>query len=258
MRLNVLEWGEPSAPAVMSMHGVSSHAPRFRRLAEWLVPRVRVVSVDLRGHGQSDWEPPWDFETHVADLLETADALDIDRADWMGHSFGGRLALELAARAPHRVRRLVLLDPAVWVPPPRALELADQMRADESFASPEEAIERRIDSGTVPYTPRELMDEEICEQLEVGADGRWRYRFSRPAVIAAYGEMAKVPPLGQVTAPALIVRGTETEVLPPQLVETTRELYAGPLEVVDVRGGHIVMWDALAETGDAVERFLAG
>jgi lipase len=238
------------------MHGVSSHAPRFRRLGERLAPRFRVVSVDLRGHGNSDWEPPWDLDTHVGDLLETADSLGVDGADWMGHSFGGRLALELAARAPDRVRRLVLLDPAVWVPPPHALDVAEQMLADESFASPEEAFERRVAGGTVPYTPRELLEEEIREQLEVGADGRWRYRFSRPAVIAAYGEMAKVPPLGQVTAPALIVRGTETEVLPPQLVETTRELYAGPLEVVDVPGRHIVMWDALEETAAAVRGFL--
>jgi pimeloyl-ACP methyl ester carboxylesterase len=59
-----------------------------------------------------------------------------------------------------------------------------------------------------------------------------------------------------VTARALLVRGKESEVVPPELVATTRELYAGELEVVDVPGGHIVTWDALVETGDAVARFL--
>jgi lipase len=255
VRLHALEWGDPAAPAVMCMHGVSSHAARFRRLAERLTPRFRVVSVDLRGHGESEWEPPWDFDTHVGDLLETADGLGVDVADWMGHSFGGRLALELAARAPERVRRLVLLDPAVWVPPPRALEIAEQMRADESFASPEEAVAVRV--ATSPLTPRWLIEEEVTEQLELGADGRWRYRGSRVAVIAAYGEMAKRPPLEQVTAPALLVRGMESEVVPPELVATTRELYAGELEVVEVPGGHIVTWDALEEAGDAVERYLS-
>lgn len=251
-----MEWGDPSAPAVMCMHGVTSHALRFRRVAEWLAPRFRVVSVDLRGHGHSDWEPPWDFDTHVGDLLETADSLGIERADWMGHSFGGRLALELAARAPARVQRLVLLDPAVWVPPSRALEIADQMRADESYASPEEAVEARFTSGLNDLVPRSILEEEIPEHLDRGADGRWRYRNARVAVIAAYGEMAKVPPLDRVTAPGLLVRGSDSEVLPAPLVVTTRELYAGPLEVVDVPGGHIVMWDALEETGDAVKSFL--
>jgi lipase len=240
---------------VICVHGVSSHAPRFRRLADRLTARFRVVSVDLRGHGDSDWEPPWDLDTHVGDLLDTSDALGIDVADWMGHSFGGRLALELAARAPSRVRRLVLLDPAVWVPPPRALEIAEEMRADESFASPEEAVELRVVGA--PRAPRPLIEEEVPEHLELGADGRWRYRHSRAAVVAAYGEMAKTPPLERVTTPALLVRGDESEVVPPELVASTRELYAGELEVVEVPGGHIVMWDALEETGDAVVRFLA-
>jgi lipase len=239
---------------VICVHGVSSHAPRFRRLADRLTARFRVVSVDLRGHGDSDWEPPWDLDTHVGDLLDTSDALGIDVADWMGHSFGGRLALELAARAPSRVRRLVLLDPAVWVPPPRALEIAEEMRADESFASPEEAVELRVVGA--PRAPRPLIEEEVPEHLELGADGRWRYRHSRAAVVAAYGEMAKTPPLERVTTPALLVRGDESEVVPPELVASTRELYAGELEVVEVPGGHIVMWDALEETGDAVVRFL--
>jgi lipase len=256
LRLHAVEWGDADAPALVCVHGVSSHALRFRRMAERLAPGFRLVAVDLRGHGRSDWEPPWDLDTHVADLLETAAALGIERADWMGHSFGGRLVLELAARAPDRVRRLVLLDPAVWVPPPRALELAEQMREDESFDSVEEAVEARIASGTAPLTPRETLTDEFPEQLERGADGRLRFRYSRASVVAAYGEMAKAPPLERVTAPGLLVRGEETWVLPPELVETTRELYAGELETVDVPGGHIVMWDALEDTLAAVERFL--
>ncbi len=257
MKLNVLEWGDESGPPLVCLHGVTSHAPRYRRLAERLAPRFRVVAVDLRGHNRSGWEPPWDLDTHVDDVLETADALGIGEADWMGHSFGGRLVLELAARAPDRVRRLVLLDPAVWVPPPRALQLAEEMRADESFASVDQAVDARIDSGSAPLTPRETLDDEFPEQLERGDDGRLRFRYSRAAVVAAYGEMAKPPPLDRVTAPAQLVRGEETWVLPPELVATTRELYAGPLEIVDVPGGHIVMWDALEETLAAVERFLA-
>ena len=257
MRLHTHEWGDASAPPLLCAHGVTSHALRFRRMAEPLATRFRIVAVDLRGHGHSGWEPPWDLDTHVDDLLETADALGIGEADWMGHSFGGRLALELAARVPDRVRRLVLLDPAVWVPPPRALQLAEEMRADESFASVDQAVDARIDSGSAPLTPRETLDDEFPEQLERGADGRLRFRYSRAAVVAAYGEMAKTPPLDSVTAPALLVRGEQTWALPPELVATVRELYGGPLEVVDVPGGHIVMWDALEETLAAVERFLA-
>ena len=114
MELHVVEWGDPDAPPVVCLHGVTGHAGRFRQLAEerW-AGRFHVFAPDLRGHGRSGWEPPWDVATHVADLVETVDALGIEQADWVGHSWGGRLVLELAAVHPERIRRAVLLDPAI-------------------------------------------------------------------------------------------------------------------------------------------------
>ena len=92
-------------------------------------PPYRVVGVDYRGHGRSSWEPPWSVEQHVADLVDTADALGIASAAWVGHSFGGKLVAELAARHPDRVERAVLLDPALHIEPPVAAERAELTRA---------------------------------------------------------------------------------------------------------------------------------
>jgi lipase len=254
MRLHVHEWGDPAGRAVLCLHGVSSHGGRFRRLAENHLARFRVVAFDLRGHGRSDWEPPWDLETHVGDVLETLGRLGLERVDVIGHSFGGRLALELAAREPVRFGRLVLLDPAIWVPPPVALERAEGYRRDESFASVDEAVEARVAIGTA-LTPRDILLDELPEHLELGEDGRLRYRYARSAVIAAFGEMAKPPPLEDVRSPTLIVRAVESDVLPDVLVEAAlAALTAGKL--VAVPGGHIVMWDALRATGEAVVSFL--
>src|SRR5205814_3521222 len=138
-----------------------------------------VLAPDLRGHGLSDWEPPWNLGAHVADLIDTLDALHVPRVDVVGHSFGGRLGLELAARRPERVRRLVLLDPAVWVPPQVALQRAEWARADESYASIEEAVEtRRVKN---PLADRNVIARELKAFLELGDDGRWRPRFARSA-----------------------------------------------------------------------------
>ncbi len=76
MELHVHQWGEASAPPLLCLHGVSSHGRRFRRLAEQrLAGRHRVIAPDLRGHGLSEWDPPWDLETHVGDISETLDDL---------------------------------------------------------------------------------------------------------------------------------------------------------------------------------------
>jgi lipase len=215
-----------------------------------------VVALDLRGHGHSGWEPPWDLATHVDDLLETARELGIERADWIGHSFGGRLVLELSASHPERVERAALLDPAVWVPPPVALERAEEIREDVSFATPEEAIEFRLAHGGLYSTPRELVAEEIAEHLEPSEDGRLRFRYSRSAVVAAYSELARTPPLDRVRVPTLLVRGAQSDVVPEALADAVRADLGDLLEVVTVPGGHSVLWDAFGETADAIEEFL--
>jgi lipase len=101
VRLHVFEWGEAKAAPMVCVHGATGHGQRFRQLAEerW-GKRFRVMAVDLRGHGRSGWEPPWSLGVYVSDLVETADALGLVRADWVGHSLGGRLIVELAVRYP--------------------------------------------------------------------------------------------------------------------------------------------------------------
>ena len=253
MRLHLHDWGPDGAPPLLCLHGVTSWGGRFRRLAQERLGAFHVFAPDLRGHGVSDWEPPWNLGAHTNDLVDTLDALHLERVDVVGHSFGGRLALELAARRPERVGRLVLLDPAVWVPPPVALKRADLTLLDESYASVDEAIEARVARN--PATDRDRVAEELPQHLILGDDRRWRARFARSAVVAAYGEMAKPPPLDRVIAPTLLVRGRDSEVVPDALVDIVLESLAS-CELVTVPGGHIVMWDAFEETASAILRFL--
>jgi lipase len=252
--LHVHEWGDPDRPPVICLHGVVPHGRRFRRVAEERLKGFRVLAFDLRGHGRSTWEPPWTLEQHVVDVLQTMSEAGIERAPVIGHSFGGRLALELTARGA--VERSVLLDPAVWVPPPIALERAEAERADWSFASREEALEAR--RPTARLAPDELLEEELDDHLVQDGDGRWRFRYLQSAVVAAYGELAQHPPDWEhVRIPTLLVVGAETEVVPEIVVDVLQHELGDLLEVVVVPGGHIPLWDAFDQTADAIERFLS-
>ena len=254
MLLRLHEWGDRDAPPLVCVHGVQAHGLRFRKLAEErLASRFRVLAPDLRGHGRSSWEPPWSIEQHLDDLLETLAAAGVERATVVGHSFGGRLALELTARGA--VDRSVLLDPAVWVPPPIALERAQGLVRDRSFANEEEALAERRPLS--PLAPRELLDEEFRQHLVLSEDGRLRFRYSTAAVIAAYGELAKPPPdWARVQVPTLLVVGADTDVAPAAVVEALRFELGDLLTVVIVPGRHVVLWDAFEETADAIEAFL--
>ena len=248
MQLNAHVWGGDSAPPVVCLHGISGHGQRFRRLAEERLTGHRVLGLDLRGHGRSGWNPPWDIATHVSDVLETVDAHGIQEAAWIGHSFGGRLVAEIAAQAPERVSRAVLLDPAIVVDTDTALAQAESYRPDTSFTSAAEAVEARLATGTYFSTPQEIWDEEAEQHLERGDDGRYRWRFQPLAVIVGFSEMSRrgaSVPLRDV----LVVLGQRSW-LPVPLPRIAT------IEVATVPGGHGVLWDDFDATADAVRAFL--
>ena len=252
MSLHLEEWGPRAAPRVVCLHGVTGHGRHFAKLAERL-PGFHVLAPDLLGHGSSPYEPPWDLETHMDAVVNTVGAAP---AILIGHSFGGRLALELAARAPKLVPKLVLLDPAIRVLPPVALFAAENARKERSYVSFEEGIDRRYDESQLSRAPRELVAEELRGHL-VWEDGSYRYRYSQSAVVAAYGEMASEPPSFElVRIPTLLVLGERSYLPYDHLLDAHRDALGDLLEVVVVPGGHTVLWDALEETADAVVRFL--
>jgi lipase len=254
--LHVHEWGDPGGEPVVCLHGVTGHGARFRRLAEGWLSHRRVLGVDLRGHGRSPWEPPWEIADHLADLTETADALAVPRADWVGHSFGGRVVAKLALRVPERVRRIGLLDPALSLPAATCLERAELERETVRFGSAEEAIQARIDSGTIFHTPRELLEEEMAEHLVAAGDGRLTFRYCQSTVVAAWGQMAAAAP-AVADLPTLLVLG-ERSWMPLEEHARRYEAELGErARVVRVPGGHVVFWDALEETGAALRDFLS-
>lgn len=112
-RLRYLDW-EGQEPALFCLHGLSSNARFWSRLAAALVDR-RVVALDQRSHGRSD-RAPTDLtsEPFVSDGARAIEALRLDPPVVVGHSWGAPIALELAAAWPELCRALAFLDGPAW------------------------------------------------------------------------------------------------------------------------------------------------
>jgi lipase len=254
MTLHAYDWGRAEDPTIVCLHGVQAHGRRYRRLAEErLVPLgFHVVAADLRGHGRSSWDPPWSIPTHRADVLELAET--IGPTTWIGHSFGGRLVLELAAARPELVERAVLLDPALYVEPAASRGFAESERADRSFADADELIRVRREDARL--APRALLEEEVEAHTETGADGRLRFRYAQAAAGTMFAELATPPPPAP-SCPTLLVVADETEYTTQDDVQRLRDKLGDRLTVANVLGDHIVLWDAYDETATAIEQFLS-
>lgn len=114
LNVRYLEWlpaGQTPATPVLALHGLASTANWYERLAARLSRSYRIVAPDQRGHGQTTQAPTgYDWQTLAADAVRFMDYLGIERAAVLGHSWGGNVAINVAARFPARVSKLVMID----------------------------------------------------------------------------------------------------------------------------------------------------
>ena len=121
LRFHVLEWGDAGKPPLLLIHGGNSSARGTWLLtAPGLAGRFHVIAPDLRGHGETDWDPEARYftSTYADDIAALVKALGIGPFWLVAHSMGGGISINYASRHPDMVRGLVLVDSGVRFGPP--------------------------------------------------------------------------------------------------------------------------------------------
>ena len=256
--LHVETYGNPDGAPVLAIHGITGFGARFGRLAA-AFPDRRWLCPDLRGHGRSPATPPWRTEDHIGDLLGVLDAHGVERADVIGHSFGGHLAVHLLATAPGRVGRFVLLDPASLLDPAHVEPGVKAYTHDEGWPT-EQAALAEIET----WFPNEDSKPDFALELERNLvhddDGRWRPRYSSDAIVGAFDEMVRPFPDLPDGRDALLVEADPqfTSVNEP-LRAALRSAFGDGLSTVVLAGAtHVVFRTDLSGTVDALRPVLAG
>jgi lipase len=252
--LHLHRTGPVDGTPLLAIHGITAHGRRFDRLcAEYLFDR-HVVAPDLRGHGASLPDAPWNLDTHVDDIVAVLDHLQWDSTDVIGHSLGGNLAIRLLAAHPKRVRRVVLLDPALMIPAETATENATYAMSDQSFRTLDSLVEaRRLGRSdtAIPFS-----DEDARIASYKGEDKRWRMNYERAAVVAMWSELARpLPPLVQARS-ALLIVATQAQLVQAPQVTYLEENFEELLTQVELDLGHMLYWDDLETVGRIVAGWL--
>jgi pimeloyl-ACP methyl ester carboxylesterase len=255
--LHYLETGRTGAPPVCFLHGGAAHAHWFDRVIPKLAERFHVISLDQRGHGASAWAIPPAYATQdfASDLLALMDHLHWDRMALVGHSMGGHNAMGFAAWHPARVSALVVVDSRPQLPPDRIDRMRERgQRPPRLHATEEEAVRsfRLLPKET---TAEPALLEHLARAGLIRTERGYRYRFD-PACYANRQPVDCWPLLPRVTAPALVVHGELSPILPAEMAARLGATIPRA-EVVEIKDAyHHLILDAPEAFSGVLDRFL--
>jgi len=251
LTLRYVEWGPQDGPPVILLHGLRSYAMTWEPTARFLSGERRLIALDQRGRGDSDWDPAGNYYTqaYVDDLEAMVTHLGIDTFILMGHSLGGTNALAYAARHPEKVSALVIED----IGPRSSSSTEGAKRIVREIESTPLRFDgwdaaRRFWRDKRPTISEQALNSRLDYTLKQSDDGGVVWKYDAEGIGRARIELARRPELGVdlwpivdgISCPTLVVRGEHSDFLSS---DTAQEMCR--------RNTHI-MWCEVANAGHYV------
>lgn len=238
--------GSASATSVALVHGINMSAQVWRRLVDELGGDRRYVALDLRGHGGSDRTGPFTADAYADDVLAVLDHFGITRAHVVGTSFGGMVAVTLAARVPERVASITAIGSALAV---EGMDLEGAKAALRGMGVRPFYDMFLPQASFAPGTSQGLIDEAA----EIASSDRDVDLVIDVSVTAFTSDVTASAE--KVRCPALVMAGEHDLTCPTPLGEAMAKVLA--TELVRVPGrGHMVVVESPRETAVLVQRHL--
>ncbi len=268
--LHLLEWSEEGIPLLL-LHGFGNEAHLWDELAPLLAPHYRVLAIDLRGHGDSGWDPEgrYEIDTMVADIEAVTEALAIERLVAIGFSMGGRVVTCFAGRHPERIAGLVLVDIGPEVDPRGSSRVRSEALASSTplFESVEEYAAKL--SLNYPAGSRDSLLRMARFGLRSRADGLFELKMdpllrSDDAMSESSAEARESAiceemwaALAKISCPTLIVRGAASDILAPETADKMVDevLQNGRLAIIP-QAAHSVATDNPAAFNEVICNFV--
>ncbi|MCH8060987.1 MAG: alpha/beta hydrolase [Chloroflexi bacterium] len=264
MRFHYLEWGDPSNPPLMLLHGFAQTCHSWDFVALSLCDRYRVIALDQRGHGDSDWAPDGDYtpETQQKDIAAIVGELGLSQFKLMGLSMGGRNSFTYTANNPEQVKALVIVDAG----PENQRAGSNNIR---SFVTQEDELDSVEDfvNRVLKFNPRRAAEQvrgSLLHNLKQLPSGKWTWKYDKilrspDRRMGGDPEMTKRlwGYIESLQCPTMVVRGENSDVI---ALETANEMHEripnGRLVTVE-KAGHLVMGDNPSGFLAAVNGFFA-
>jgi len=257
LAFHYLEWPEPRPGAVplVLLHGLSSSAAAWRRVAEHFASDYRLIALDQRGHGDTAWAGADSYRTddYVADLEAFVDALGLERFVLVGHSMGGHHTIAYTARHPERVIAALAND----IPPmlPR-----DPEAQAEQFPGGRHPVHADLDAWmdaqrpNAPFTPDAILrfsGESRLKAVDGGVAPKYDPNASIDWAPADLWDEART-----IKRPILFIRGGRSTVLDAKTLQQMDMQIEPARSITLEKSGHNTFFDMEPEFVRTLADFL--
>ena len=245
-RSHLLEWGDPSLPTLLFLHGGNQSAHSWDLVSLHLADRFHIIAPDQRGHGDSEWARDADYSSHAmaADAHAILSHFNIDQPIVIGHSMGGMNTLRLALEQPDLLDRLVLVDVGPELSEAGAKTIRNFVVDNREFDDLEDFIQnvQKYD----PYRSREHIERTVKYNLLKRADGKYiskRDHGPRLATTQTQREQSdrfSLSDASSISQPTLVIRGANSNLFSPEAAQRFAEaLPQGQLKTVPDSGHNV-------------------
>lgn len=245
-----------AGPPLVVLHGLFGAKRNWASIAKALAPRHRVLSVDLRNHGASPWDPGHDYPTLAGDVARFIRAHVGGPAAVLGHSMGGKAAMVLALEAPELLERLIVVDIA---PAASRTTLIDALRAMQQV--PLAACTRRgeVEAALAASIADPAVRAFLVQNVTTGPNGlEWAVNLAAlERNFAAIAGFPDVPDDRMYSRPTLFVVGERSDYVRPEHHAAIARLFPAATVEVVAGAGHWVHAEAPAAFLSVVVGFLS-
>lgn len=198
------EYGQ-QGPALIIMHGIFGMHDNWHYVSGILSESFRVISFDARNHGKSFHDPDMSFDAMAEDLIRLMDHLNLEKAVILGHSMGGKTAMNAAMRFPERIRALIVADIA-----PKAYKPGHVPYFQAFEEVPLHLMQNRRDADEAfkHFAPDPGVRQFLLKNLDPLPEGGYKTKFNLDALKIYYPEIIGALALTNTyPEPALFVYG---------------------------------------------------
>ena len=249
MILHATDLGE--GPPAILLHGLFGTSSNFMTVQRRLAVGRRVLAFDLRNHGRSAHDPAMNYPIMAGDVLDTMRAHGLERAALVGHSMGGKVAMQVALRAPERVSRLLIADIAPVAYPPRNQAIAEAML---SLPLTPDLTRSAADQHLLPAVDDPVVRSFLLSNLRFGPAPAWRIGLAE--IAAALPAIEGWSASGAYEGPTLVLRGERSDYVRPEHRALFRALFPHALFATLRGAGHWLHADAPDAFTETVAGFL--